>query len=216
MEKFKLLAKVRDPKATASSLRAQGLVPCELYGNKVENMHLVATRSEIEKLYRKAGATSIVEVEIEGVGTRPVILHDLQRHYLTDELDHADFYQVNLTEKIRASVPLKIVGESRAIREQAGVLMELVREVEVESLPQDIPHELEVDISKLESFDDVVLVSDIKVPSNVTILTEAEEAVAKVQAPRNLEEELAVPAQVVSAADVEVEKKGKKEEETPE
>jgi large subunit ribosomal protein L25 len=215
--KFTLKASLRDGKKTAQALRKDGFIPVELYGHGVENVHLAVVRGELEKVWKQAGATSVVEVDVDGKETRPVLLHDIKRHYMTDELEHADFYQVNLKEKTTASVPLKMVGDSKAVRVLGGILVELIREVEVECLPQDIPHELEVDLSLLSTFEDMITASQIKLPANVTLVTDGEEAVAKVQEPRDLEKELAETTEVKSAADVEVEKKGgKKEEEAAE
>lgn len=216
MNKFTLKASLRDGKKTAQALRKDGFIPVELYGHGVENVHLAVVRGELEKVWKQAGATSVVEVDVDGKETRPVLLHDIKRHYMTDELEHADFYQVNLKEKTTASVPLKMVGDSKAVRVLGGILVELIREVEVECLPQDIPHELEVDLSLLSTFEDMITASQIKLPANVALVTDGEEAVAKVQEPRDLEKELATDTEVKSAADVEVEKKGKKEEEAAE
>lgn len=212
MQKFTLQAKVRGENSTPSKLKAEGMVPVELYGNKVENLHLSVVRGELERIFKQAGATSIVEVQIEGVGVRPVLLHELQRHYLTEELIHADFYQVNLSEKIHANIPLEFTGESKAVSQMAGVLMELMREVEVEALPQNLPHSIVVDISGLNTFDDVVTVADIKAPEGVTVVTPEDEAVVRVQEPRSLDD-LAEPVAQVDAAAVAVEKKGKEETE---
>jgi large subunit ribosomal protein L25 len=194
MEKFQLQASVRDlATATPNALRAQGLLPAELYGHGIPNAHVTVKLNEFEKLLKKAGETSIVELVIDGGKVHNVLIHDVQRHYLKNGPIHVDFFEVSMTEKLTATVPLEFIGEAMAVKSLGGTLLKALTEVEVECLPMNIPHNFVIDISSLATFDDSIFVKDIKHDADVAILTDGEEVIAKVQPPRDVEAELAAP-----------------------
>lgn len=194
MEKLQLKATVRDIKAqNPSQIRAAGNIPAVLYGHNIPNLHLILNQNEFEKILRKAGENTIVEIITDDGKPHNVLINDVQKHYLTSKPDHADFYEVSMTEKLTAPVPLEFVGESNAVKAMGGTLVKQITEVEVECLPSDLPRNIEVDISLLKTFEDSILVKDLKLPANVEIVTDAEELVSKVSAPRDVEAELAEP-----------------------
>lgn len=193
MEKFELKAVVRKADESAAVVRAQGMIPAELYGHNVQNVHVAVSANEFEKVLRKAGESSIVSLVVEGLGTRNVLIQDVQSHVVKSNPMHVDFLEVSMTEKLQTTVALEFVGESQAVKGLSGTLVKVLDEVEVECLPGDLPHNLTVDISTMAGFDDVVLVKDIAVPAGVTVLTDSEETVAKVQPPRDMEAELSTP-----------------------
>jgi large subunit ribosomal protein L25 len=164
-----------------------------LYGHKIETQSLTVNQSEFEKVLKKAGESTIIELENEDGKNYPVLIHDVQYHVLTSLPIHADFFAVNMLEKLKATVVLEFIGEAKAVKSGGGVLVKSMNEVEVECLPNDLPHNIEVDISKLETFADSIHVKDLKVPAKVQILSNPEEIVAKVQAPRDVEAELSTP-----------------------
>ena len=125
--------------------------------------------------------------------THPVLIQDVQIHYLTSRPIHADFYEVSMTEKLKAKVALEFTGEAPAVKTLGGILVKVLSEVEVECLPADLPHNIEVNIDILKTLQDSIHVKDLSVPSKVTILTNPDEMVAKVQPPRDVEAELAAP-----------------------
>jgi large subunit ribosomal protein L25 len=190
MDKIQLKAEKRDLKANLRKLRKQDVIPAVLYGNKVPNINLLLNSGEFEKTFRKAGESTIIEVEVVGEKTFPVLIHDVQYHVLTSKPIHVDFFAINMTEKLKTKIALEFIGESKAIKAGGGVLVKSMTEVEVECLPNDLPHNIEVDISKLENFTDSIQVKDLKVNSKVTILANPEEVIAKVQPPRDVEAEL--------------------------
>lgn len=195
MEKFELKAVVRKADESPAAVRAQGMIPAELYGHNVENVHVAVSANEFERVLRKAGESTIVSLVIEGMGTRNVLIHDIQNDVVRSNPIHVDFLEVSMTEKLQTTVALEYTGESQAVKALAGTLVKILDEVEVECLPGDLPHNLTVDISTMNTFDDVVLVKDIAAPKGVTILTDSEETVAKVQPPRDVEAELATPVE---------------------
>lgn len=193
MSTLQLQTKNRDIAANVGKLRKSGQMPVELYGNKIANLHLSVSQTEFQKLLRKAGESTIVELLTEDGKKHNVLIHHVQLHYLTNLPIHCDFLEVSMTEKLIAKVALEYVGESKAIKELGGVLVKLLNEVEVECLPADLPHNIEVDLSKLVGLSSHIYVKDLIIPAKVSLLTETEDLVAKVQPPRNVEAELAEP-----------------------
>ncbi len=193
MDKIQLKSVSREAKDSLAKLRKSGMMPAVLYGHHVPNTMLAVNQNEFEKVLRKAGESTIVDLETQDGKKHPVLIHDVQMHVLKATPIHVDFYEVDMTEKLTATVALEYTGESHAVKALGGTLVKVLSEVEVECLPSDLPHNLEVDISGMNSFSDVILVKDLKVPAKVTITTDAEETVAKVQPPRDVEAELATP-----------------------
>ena len=199
MEKLELKAQARtETGKQISKLRNQGLIPAVLYGKKIQNANLAVNAGDFEKLLKKAGESTIVELVTDDNKKHSVIIHDVQYHFLKSHPIHVDFFEVSMTEKLRASIVLEYKGESKAVKTLGGVLMKLLSDVEVECLPSDLPHSIEVDISHLDTFENSVHIRDLKVSPKVKILNPAEETVAKVQPPRSVEAEL---ASTVSEAD---------------
>ncbi len=194
MDKLQLKASSRDVKATnPNSLRKQGLVPAVLYGHNSPNVALAVNLNEFEKTLKKAGESTVIDLQTEDGKSHPVLIHEIQTHFLTSAPQHIDFYEVNLTEKLRAKVVLEFTGEAKAVKELGGVLVKVLNEVEVQCLPNDLPHNISVDVSTLNNFSDVIHIADLKVPNKVQMITPLNEVVVKVQPPRDIEAELAVP-----------------------
>ena len=113
---------------------------------------------------------------------------EIQRDIIRHNILHVDFYQVVMTEKTTAEVPLVLTGEAPAVANLAGILVHGLNTVEVQCLPADLPSAIEADLSSLTDFNDMVTVADLHVPSSVTILSETESVVARIEAPRIVEE----------------------------
>lgn len=193
-------------------LRDHGLIPGVVYGHGETNRLVEVKRALFEKLFQSAGESSLVDLSIDGTPSLKVLIHDVQNHPVNGQIIHIDFYQVKMTEKLTADVPLVFVGEPKAVKELGGILVKTLDHVKVECLPQDLVHELKVDLSSLETFDDTIHVKDIVVPSEINVLSSADDMVVSIQPPR-AEEEIKVaeaekPADV-SEVEVEKEKKGK-------
>jgi len=191
------------------TLRKQGVIPAVLYGPKTKNLSLEINLKEFEKVYKEAGESSLVSLGIEGEKAKTIVLiHDVKKDPLTDQFLHVDFYQPSLKEETEAKVPLVFEGEPPAIKELGGTLVKSISEVEIKALPQNLPHEIKVEISSLKTFEDEILVKDLKVPEGVKILRKPEEIIASVLPPEKVEEELEKP---VEEKVEEVEKVGEKE-----
>jgi large subunit ribosomal protein L25 len=172
---------------SVNKIRKDGKIPAVLYGHKVDNQSLELSATDFMKAFRQAGESTIVTLSVDGKAT-PVLIHDVQNHYLTDQPIHIDFYAVNMTEKLTATVPLHFVGESQAVKALGGTSAKNLSEVEVECLPADLPSHIEVDISVLNTFEDAIRVSDLKVSDKVEIKAAPEELVIQVTPPRSEEE----------------------------
>ena len=173
VEKRKVLGK------KVYKLRKEGLLPANIYGKGVKSLSVQVPYKEFEKVYKEAGETGIVDVDIAGE-VRPSLIHNVQQDYYKHVLLHADFFQVNLKEKVKAMVKIATVGEPKAVSEKLGLLMQTLSEVEVEALPTDLPDKIEVNVEPLAVLDAQITVGEIKLPPGVTILTDASQVVAKI------------------------------------
>ena len=197
------------------ALRNSGFIPAVLYGKGQEALSLQVPVKEFYKVLKEAGESTLVYVHV-GSDTYPTIIHDVAKDPVKDDIIHADFYKVSLTEKIKTKVPVVFVGESPAVKDLAGIFVRNVNELEVEALPQNLPHEISVNIASLKNFGDQVLVKDLNLGSDITIEADADTILATVQEPKSQEEldaELAAPTAGVE--DVKIIEKEKKEEEAP-
>lgn len=212
MEKIKLQATKREVLGKkVSALRREGLVPVVLYGKGKDNMSLSVNKKEFDRAYRMSGGSTIIQVEIDGEKTKNVLVKDIDKHPVSDTILHADFYQVRMSEKITAPIPLSFVGDSIAVMDLSGSLITNKSEIEVECLPADLPHEIEVDISVLEDFESVIHVKDIKLPEGVEVKDDPDETVVLVEPPRS-EEELAELEEPVEEGEMPEAEQGQVEE----
>lgn len=160
-------------------LRKEGVLPGNIYGKDITSLSVQLPLKEFEHIYNQTGETGLVDLEVDGE-KRPVLIHNVQLDYMTQEPIHADFYQVNLKEKIKTMIPVALVGEPTAVTEKLGLLLQTLNEIEVEALPGDLPEKFEVDVTKLAAVNDQTTVGDIKAPNGVEILTDPSQVVAKI------------------------------------
>ena len=199
-------------KNDARRTRRAGMVPVTVYGGGAETIAAAAPLSELAAILRsEAGRNTIFTIDIEGVGASEVMFHDRQIDPVRSRLVHADFQRLIKGQKIEVTVPLHLVGEPVGVREQEGVLEQIIREIEIRCEPREIPDSIDVDVSNL-GVHDVLHVSDIPVGANIEILNPPDTVVATV----GIVKDEPVAAPVVEAevtAEPEVIGKGKKEEE---
>lgn len=160
-------------------LRREGLLPASVFGKDIKSIALTVPMAEFAKVYSKAGETGLVELKYNG-GSQHTLVANVQIHPLTRQPLHVEFRRVSLTEKIKASVPLELLGESPAVANAVGLLLQTLNEVEVEALPTDLPEKVTVDVSKLAEVNQQVTVGELTMPGGVTLLTDASEIVVKV------------------------------------
>lgn len=206
------------------TLRQQGITPANIYGHGIPSQAVQLPTPHLARTIRVAGRNTMLQLHVEGERKRrPVFVRHVQRNPVTDEFLHVDFYQVSLREKITMEVPLIIVGEAPAVSVYQGILLQSVNVITMEGLPADLPPHIEVDVSGLEEIDDAIHVKDLEVSPDVTLLVDPELVVAKVAAPRLVEEEVVeeeeveegveVPEEEVEGEKVEAEEEKEKEEE---
>ncbi|HEX6384754.1 MAG TPA: 50S ribosomal protein L25 [Anaerolineae bacterium] len=193
-------------------LRREGWIPAVIYG-RTEPLHIQLASHELRRVLRDAGMTHLIDVDVDG-SRRTVLAREIQRHVTRGDLIHVDFLEVDLQSTIKSDAELVSVGQALPTEDGLGVGIVSLRTVEIECLPDALISEIEVDLSRIETPDDVLYVRDLTVPVGVTILTDPDTAVARfeytqLEEEEEEEEELFVPA----ADDVEVIGKGKEEEE---
>ena len=170
------------------NLRAEGLVPANIFGKSVKSLSIQTKLADFEDTFKEAGETSIIELLL-GSEKRAVLISNVQYDPITDKVIHIDFHQVNLKEKTTAQVPVMLVGESPAEKQNLGTAVQYINEIEVEALPMDLPEKFEVDISGLEEVDSAVLVKDLKYDkAKIEISVSGDDPVVKVEALRKEEE----------------------------
>jgi large subunit ribosomal protein L25 len=198
------------------ALRREGNVPAVLYSRRGEPVILQANNRELLRVLTRAGGSRLVRLNIAGSKEAPMALvREVQREPIKGSVLHVDFFGVSMTEVIKVEVPIRYEGTSPAVARNEGVLIHAMDSVEIECLPGDLIDAIAIDVSTLEKVGDVIHVSDLKVPASVKLLADGEVTVARVS--HLAGEEVEAPAAVEAvAAEPEVIKKGKAEEEAAE
>ena len=165
-------------------LRRAGQLPAVVYGHGVASTSVTIDAHDFELLRRKAGPNALVDLSVDGKKADPVLIHDVQVHPVTHRPLHVDLFLVQMTVELTVDVPLVATGVSPAIENDGGTLLHAIESVRIRALPDHLPQSIEYSIESLVDFDTAIHVRDLTIPSDVTLLTEADEIVAKVQAPR--------------------------------
>lgn len=170
-------------------LRTTGKIPANVFGPKTKSKAITLDKKELLALFKKSGETSLVNLTIEGEkDKRPVLITNMHLNPATNELLHVDLHQVDLTTKTTANIPIETKGVAPAV-EQGGILVALLKEVEVEALPADLPEKFELDLAILKEIGNSILVKDLILDSNkIEIKVDAEEPIITIQAAKEEEE----------------------------
>ncbi len=184
----KLTATKREDVDSANSLRSSGFVPLELYGKNEKNVHLKAKLTDFTKIFSSAGESSLIDLVIDKDDTGKILIKATQIDPIKDTIIHADLYKINMKEKITTEIPLAFTGTALAVKEHGGILVKQVDSVHVQCLPGDLVHEILVDLSSLVSFDESILIKDLKLPEGIEVLNDDTVLVANVAEPRKIEE----------------------------
>jgi len=198
MDKIILNAEKRDIKGRkVKRIRSEGILPANIYGKKVKSTSIKIKARDFEEIFKKAGETSLVEINLDKE-KRPVLIHNVQMSPITDKPIHIDFLQVDLKEKVTAEVPVELIGESPAEKQGVGTVVQYINEIEVEALPMDLPEKFELDTSILKDINNAIFVKDLKVKDKdkVDIKNDPEGIIAKVEEIKEEVEEVPVPTEV--------------------
>lgn len=168
-------------------LRRSGMLPCNVYGRGIDSITIQTPLSELQRVFRLVDRNAVVQMAIDGrEGQLPVVLRDVQRHPVSGELLHVDFYQVDLKRMIHSEARVRLIGEAEAVA-LGGTLVQSLEYLLLEALPLEMPSEVEVDISGLSEFGSSVLIRDITLPEGVRAMADEAVAIATVLAPRLVE-----------------------------
>jgi large subunit ribosomal protein L25 len=206
MEKLKLKAEKREILGKKTRfLRRQDVTPTHLFGHGLKSLALQCDTPTLQKTIARAGMTRIIALDIEG-DKKPhsVFIREIQKEPRSGALLHVDFYQVKMTEKIKFDVPIVLTGEAPAMKEKGRTVAHSLTELSVECLPDDLPPRIEVDISVLEDVEQSILVRDIVLSPEVTVLDEPDQMVVKVSEVKVEVEEVPVAEEEVEAEEAEV------------
>ncbi len=207
---FTLEIQKRDKSKSPENLRKDGMMPAVFYGKKTTSTPIAISHKDFIKVWHKAGESAVVTLK-DGKDSVDTLIHDVDFDPVTDTPRHVDFYVFEKGKKIEVSVPLDFIGVAPAVKDLGGSLIKTLHELKISADPQHIPHDLKVDISVLVDFSSHITASQINLPSGVTLIEKPNAVVASAAAPKEEEVEEAAP---VDLSTIEVEKKGKKEEET--
>jgi large subunit ribosomal protein L25 len=202
-------------------LRRQGITPVHLFGHGLESLTLQCDTPDLQRTIARAGMTRLITLDIKGdKQPRSVFIREIQREPCSGEVLHVDFYQVRKTEKIKADVPIILVGEAPAMKEKGRVLTHSLTSLSVECLPDKLPPQIEVDLSPLEEMEQAIYVRDITFSPDITVITDAEQMVVKVSEARVeveevVEEELVAEEVTEEAVAEEAKEAEEKAEEKP-
>ena len=178
-QKYHLKVEKRDVSGKeVKKLRREGILPGNVYGADFKSTSVQVPYTDFDPIFKEAGETGLIDLKL-GEQTIPVLIHNIHQNFRREVL-HADFFKVNLKEKVKAMIPLEFIGESPAVSENIGLLEKVMHELEIEALPTDLPEHIEVDVSGLAQIDDQIEVSNLKVPSEVTVLSDPGQVVIKV------------------------------------
>jgi len=160
-------------------LRREGILPANMFGKGMKSTSLQLPLKEFRKVYDEVHETGLVDLTVDKE-THPVLIQNIHIQPITHIPLHADFFKVNLKEKVKATIPVLGVGEPKAVTDKIGVLLQSLSEVEVEALPADLPEHIEISVERLAQIDDSLTVADLKVPTGVEILAEPAEMVFRI------------------------------------
>lgn len=183
-----------------NALRRQGVLPAVIFGGHADSVPVETDAHAFELGYRRWGTTTLLSLEGIDGGEVSALIHGVSRDVRTGKILHVDFARVSLTERTHADVPLRFIGSSGAVRTQGAVLLHALDHVRVEAFPQDIPHEITVDLTPLEQIDDTLHIRHLVVDqTTVRILNDPDDLVVKTVPPRA--EEVVTPPAAAAVAE---------------
>lgn len=205
---LKLEVKKRDPKQKLDEIREEGNIPAVFYGNEVESTPIVLSDSEFKSVWKKAGGSALIS--LTGIDKdKEAVIQDIDIDPVSSQVRHIDFYIIKKGQVMEVDIPLEFMGVALAVKELGGILVKVMHELKIEVLPTNIPQNIEVDISSLETLESQIAIKDLVLPEGVKALVDPDEVVASISQATEEPEE----TEIADIADIEIEQKGKKEDE---
>jgi large subunit ribosomal protein L25 len=181
----------------ARFMRREGTTPAHLFGHGIDSLSLQCDTATLQRIIARAGMTRLITLDVEGhKESRSVFIKEIQREPCSGELLHVDFYQVKRTQKIKVDVPIVLIGEAPAMKEKGRTLTHSLTSLSVESLPDKLPPQIDVDLSPLEEVEDAIFVRDIALGPDVAVITDPDQMVARVSEAKVIEEEVIAAEEV--------------------
>lgn len=210
MTDYKFKAKERKEKARAA--RSAGMIPAVVYGKGFSNINVSLEKIGFMRIFKEAGSSNLIDLSVNDKPVK-VLVQEVQTDPVSGEVEHVDFYKVDMTKKITTEIPIEFVGTSPLVIEEEGSQIINRDNLEVECLPNDLVDHIEVDVSKITDFEKNIKVSDVKVPDTFEVLSDPDEVVVLIQPPRSEEELEALEEEVVEDVEtVEVDADGENAE----
>ena len=182
-------------------LRRTGITPANLYGHGLESIALQVDTKKLETMLAHASATDLIHLKVSGAkNPRNVMVRQVHKNPTSDDVLHVDFYQVRMTEKIKADVPLVFTGDAPVLKRKNVSLLHLLDSLHIEALPDHLPHNIEVDVSSIEEPEQAIFVKDIALADDLTLHSDPEQMVLKAEEARRpveVEEVEGVPEEEV-------------------
>lgn len=204
MERIELEAEKRDVTGKkVRFLRRTGITPANLYGHGIESVPLQVNSKQLVTMLAHTSMTDLIHLKISGTkAIRNVMVRQVQKNPTSDDVLHVDFYQVKMTEKIKADIPLIFTGEAPVLKRKNVSLLHLLNSLHVEALPDHLPHNIEVELSTLEEPDQAIYVKDIPLKTDITLISDPDQIVVKVEEVRRaIEVEAAAEEEVAKEED---------------
>lgn len=187
-------------------MRNNGIIPGIVYGALIENTPIQLNRKDFEKIYKEAGESTIIDLDIENKKI-PALIHDMYCDPVKGTILHVDFLSVDTNKETTLSIPIEFIGIAPAVKNGLGNLVKVLHEIEIKALPKDIPHAISVDLATLENLESQITAGDISLPGGVKLVTKSSEIIVAIASQKEEKEDTPV-----DLSNIEVAKKGKKEE----
>lgn len=190
-------------------LRREGVLPAVVYGPSVTGVQpLALTARDFARVFAQAGPSTLLRLSVEGAAPRQVLIHQVQYDHLHRDLIHVDFFAPDMRQELTLSVPLAFTGEAAGVTMEDGIALHLLSEVQVRALPADIPAAIEADMGTLAEIGAQLTAGDLALPRGVTLVTPAEEILARINPPTVVEEPEVVEVEAAAAAEAATEEAG--------
>ncbi|MFB6212704.1 MAG: 50S ribosomal protein L25 [Candidatus Magasanikbacteria bacterium] len=184
---MELQVQKRNTDTKPKNLRKEGIIPAEVYGKDFENEHVAVKEKDFNTVFEQAGMSQIVDLQIEGKEV-PVLIYDVQYHPISRKPLAIDFYKISKDEKLTTTVPLKFIGEA-PIEKEGFTAVKILNEVEIKAFPDEIPQEIEVDLTELEEESDMIHIQDLETKEEIEIMGDPDTVIVSVSEKREEEEE---------------------------